>query len=239
MRILVVTALSGLIVAVAAFILPLGPPPQVTVGTIVGVVRYTSTSPMLETAADRADPCGARQPSVAVNSNGGLANAYVWINQGLEAESLPAPQQPVHLEQGNGAFVPRIVAVQAGQPLAIRSSGTTTDLTKFTSAHNGVFSIGLPLRGSVYHRVFDQPEIGIRLGSTVHPRLRAYIHVSEHPYHTVTDLDGRFKITNLSPGRYTISVWYESAALVPDQAQVERSIGEGPTTPIVFTYRGR
>ena len=193
---------------------------------------------MLKTAADRAGPC-ARQPSVAVNSDGGLANAYVWINQGLEVESLPAPQQPVHLEQGNGAFVPRIVAVQAGQPLAIRSSGTTADLIKFTSAHNGVFSIGLPLRGSVYHRVFDQPEIGIRLGSTVHPRLRAYIHVSGHPYHTVTDSDGRFKIKNLSPGRYTISVWYESAALVPDQAQVERSIGEGPTTPIVFTYRRR
>ena len=233
----VAVALNVMVVAVAAIWFPGDPPVKLTIGTIDGLVRFEGTPPLsrpIHTAVGALPP----QPSVAVNPRGRLGNVLVWISRGLDAEpseSLSAPR--ALLDQRHYAFVPRVVVVQVGQPLAIRNSDPTMQRAKFSSTHNGVFSIGLPGRSTLeYERIFDRPEIGIRVSGERHPWMRAYVHVVEHPYHAVTGEDGRFRFAKLPAGKYELSFWHESLALEPDKQKVVVTVGERPIKPIVVTY---
>ena len=43
----------------------------------------------------------------------------------------------------------------------------------------------------------------------VHPWMRSYIAVVEHPFFAVTGDDGSFTIKGLPPGTYTLTAWHE------------------------------
>ena len=40
--------------------------------------------------------------------------------------------------------------------------------------------------------------------------MKAYIDVTDHPYHTVTDADGAYEIRDLPPASYTVRIWHEA-----------------------------
>ena len=44
----------------------------------------------------------------------------------------------------------------------------------------------------------------------VHPWMRAWIFVFDHPYYAVTSRTGKFELKNLPPGTYTIEAWHET-----------------------------
>ena len=44
----------------------------------------------------------------------------------------------------------------------------------------------------------------------VHPWMRAWIFVFDHPYFAVTSRAGKFELKNLPPGTYTIEAWQEA-----------------------------
>ena len=43
----------------------------------------------------------------------------------------------------------------------------------------------------------------------VHPWMRMWVGVVEHPFFAVTGADGAFEFRGLPPGEYTIQVWHE------------------------------
>jgi hypothetical protein len=57
-------------------------------------------------------------------------------------------------------------------------------------------------------------------------RMRAYIIVSEHPYATVTDAEGRFLLDQVPPGQYTLRLWHERLGTLesPIQLQADQQI---------------
>jgi len=59
---------------------------------------------------------------------------------------------------------------------------------------------------------FDQPGV-IVVRCAEHGRIYAYIIIRENPYFALTDPKGRYKISNLPPGRYTLQAWYEGRVL--------------------------
>ena len=245
-RIVAAVALNVFVVGVLVYFAGriLRPP----VGTIIGVVRFDGTPPAdrpMRTASATLSP----QSSIEVGPDGGLAHVFVWVSNGPENEGQARRKEPVLLEQRQDGFAPRIVAVQAGQPLAIRNRSSTARRMKFISTNNGVFSVRIPNQRLVYQRIFDEPEIGIRLhgesrleqpGASPggYPGGRAYVHVVEHPFHAITGRDGRFSITNLPAGRYELSFWHESLALMPDPVSIEL-MGNRPVETIVVTYGQR
>lgn len=242
----VAVALNLLVLAVAA-ILPQGNSPEkLTIGTIDGLVRFEGTPPPsrpIHTEVGTLVP----HPSVVVGPRGRLANVLVWVSKGLDSEQAASMFAPrALLDQRQYTFVPRVVVVQVGHPLAIRNSDPMMQCTKFTSTDNGVFSIGLPGQSPlVYERIFDRPEIGIRVSGEMHPWMRAYVHVLEHPYYAVTGEDGRFRFAKLPAGKYELSFWHESLALVPDKPKARKhngiyyldvTVGDRSIRPIVVTY---
>ena len=55
----------------------------------------------------------------------------------------------------------------------------------------------------------DAPEVMVLVRCDVHPWMRAYLGVLDHPYFAVTPSDGSFRLANVPAGEYTLTVWHE------------------------------
>ena len=83
------------------------------------------------------------------------------------------------------------------------------------------------------HR-FARQEVMIRVKCNLHPWMRSWIAVMEHPYFAVTGADGSFDLTNVPPGDYTVAVWHEKLG------ELTQSAGLAPSSiqSLNFTYNG-
>jgi hypothetical protein len=66
----------------------------------------------------------------------------------------------------------------------------------------------------------------------VHPWMSAYIMVTDHPYHAVSDIYGEYLISDIPPGNYRIKVWHES--LGSEEKKVEVKAGASYGVDFVF-----
>jgi hypothetical protein len=56
---------------------------------------------------------------------------------------------------------------------------------------------------------FDKPEDVFMIKCDVHPWMQAWMGVFTHPFFATTGKDGKFTISGLDPGTYTITAWHE------------------------------
>src|SRR5207247_5859701 len=90
--------------------------------------------------------------------------------------------------------------------LALAVSGQTMDLTRRLAAT-------LPASG----------EALVRVGCDVHPWMRGWLVVLDHPYAAVTGADGRFAIAAVPAGSYTLALWHEMLGRAERPATVRRA----------------
>jgi hypothetical protein len=81
-------------------------------------------------------------------------------------------------------------------------------------------------------KVFTAGET-IRLFCDVHPWMVAWIMVLDNPFYAVTAPDGKFKIKDLPPGKYTIEAWHEGYK--PVTQEIELKANEARTLNFEFT----
>ncbi|HEV7301211.1 MAG TPA: carboxypeptidase regulatory-like domain-containing protein [Tepidisphaeraceae bacterium] len=208
--------------------------PKVAAGTatVRGAVKFTGTPPVMKEIANQ--PChGTAKPmkeeSVVLNDNGTLANVIVSLS-GVSADPLPRSTPPA-LDQVGCQYVPHVVAVQAGQPLTVRSSDPTIHNVHFTPSKNKSRNLNMP--GPDEQQVtFEHPEF-VRFKCDIHPWMNAYVGVFPHPFFHVTGNDGSFELTNLPVGTYTLTAWHERYG----ELQETITITDGTPTPeVTFTY---
>jgi hypothetical protein len=60
----------------------------------------------------------------------------------------------------------------------------------------------------------------------IHMEMEGHIVVVRDPFFAVTDRDGRYRIADVPPGRYTVKVWRRSWLTHEQTAEV----GDGPAT---------
>jgi hypothetical protein len=65
-----------------------------------------------------------------------------------------------------------------------------------------------------------------------HKWMRAYVFAARNPYVALTDKNGRFEITDILPGKYTVLVWHEGFGEVKKTIEVK----EGGATTLDHTY---
>jgi plastocyanin len=185
-------------------------------GTVTGKASFTGTAPERTAIATDADPvCSGLNPEpllsedVIVNDNQTLQNVFVYVKEGLEGKTFPAPAEAVVMDQSGCHYVPHVFGVQVGQPLEIKNSDSTLHNVHGMPKNSKEFNLGMPIVGMKLKRTFEKPEIMVKFKCDVHPWMNAYIGVTDHPFFDVTDEQGNFEIKDLPPGDYVLEAWHE------------------------------
>jgi plastocyanin len=128
------------------------------------------------------------------------------------AGSFPPPAAPPvqQITQTNFAFVPALLPVQVG---------TKVEFPNLDNTFHNIFSYSPPKRFDlgryrpderpIPSQVFDQPGL-VTLRCDIHEHMRGLILVLETPHFVTSDPEGRFRLTNLPPGRFTLKAWLNS-----------------------------
>ncbi len=198
--------------------------------SLFGLVTLTGDPPR-ETVVQVTDKmCGAgAQPRTistrhyVVNNYGGLANVLVWIKEGV-AKTPPTSDASTLLDQVLCEFAPYVMAVQTGQKFKIRNSDPglhNIHATPRSGSGNKEFNFGQPLKGMISERSFDFPEVFVRLKCDVHPWMFAHVGVVDHPFFSVTDTNGVFRLPpGLPAGRYTLAATHLKAGEVVQEIDI-------------------
>jgi len=206
-----------------------------TVGSVSGAVHTGGKRPSREFVDMSGDPAcvaahhgKATDESVFVGSNGAVANAFVYIEKGLEGKTFDVPQAPVIIDQRGCWFRPRVLGIQTAQVLQIVNSDPVTHNIHPMARVNREWNHSQGPGDAPLIRKFLKPEVMVQVKCNIHSWMHAFIGVVDHPYFAVTKEDGSFEIKNLPPGTYTLSVWHEK--LGTSQRQVEVTPGNRSVT---------
>lgn len=208
-------------------------------GSISGKVDFQGEAPKFRQISMDADAnCAAKHSgpvypdAVVKNTNGTLANVFVWVKSGLQGKKFPVPGEPVVLDQDGCIYVPHVLGIMANQDLSVETSDDTTHNVHPLPKVNREWNVSQPPGAEPIVRQFSRPETSIPVKCNQHPWMRAYVHVISHPFHAVSDSDGSFEISGLPPGNYEIEAVHEQYGAQTMQVTVPAS-GSGTAN---FTY---
>lgn len=195
-------------------------------GTIKGTVRLAGGSVEVKKLKVTVDhtTCGTTKDAedLVVSPDRGLRNVVVsLVTPPPDAKWSMAP--PVQLDQKQCVFIPRVVVVPAGGTVEfLNSDRLLHNLHSASGGLNPTFNRTQP-KGRAIPIAFRRPEI-IRIDCDLHPWMRAWVVVAEHPFYAVTNERGEFALENVPPGAHTLQVWHESLAAVKKDVAVSDGV---------------
>ena len=186
-----------------------------TAGNISGRVTFAGTAPTPAAIQMNADPnCvkaggPAMDETLVVGENGAVQNVFVYVKDGLGHLRFPIPSNTVVLDQRGCHYVPHVLGVQVGQTMEVVNSDPTMHNVNAVAVANREYNTGQPIVGMKSPHTFSTREVMVPFKCDVHPWMRAYIGVLDHPYFAVTGADGTFQLKGLPPGTYVVEAWHE------------------------------
>ncbi len=207
-------------------------------GTIKGTIHFEGSGPKLKAIKMEADPvCEAKHTepvyseSVVINDNSTLKNVLVSVEAGL-AQTFPVPEEAVVLDQVGCRYEPHVWGAMAGQPVEIRNSDGTLHNVHSLSKVNPQFNMAMPKIVRKKTRVFEKTEDVFAIKCDVHPWMKTWVGIFDHPFFAVSDTDGGFVIAGLPAGTYTVRAWHERLPAMTGEITVK----EGETATLDFTF---
>ena len=134
------------------------------------------------------------------------ANTIVYIEKASGA--FAPPSKNPHMDQKNLTFIPRVLPILVGTTVDFMNSDDVLH-NVFCPDACAKFDLGQYPKGVIKTHKYDKVGCQSVVLCNVHPEMEAYVVVMQNPYYAVTDKEGNFKIPNVPPGKYTLSVWNE------------------------------
>ena len=176
--------------------------------------------------------CGEFRPleRLLLSPEGGVANALVEL-EGAQGEVRQ--RTGAVLDNRDCRFLPRVQVVPPGTLLEIRNSdGTLHTAHAYRRRDETLFHVALPhFREQVRVSLLAEGLLQV-VCDVGHTWMRAYILVTRNPFVTVTDNQGRFLLSKVPPGIYTLRVWHEILGVLSRRVTVP---AEG-TAVAIFRY---
>lgn len=193
--------------------------------TIKGQIVYDGTPPArkpLNVNKDQAH-CLAKGPLLSedwvVNkTNKGVQWVFVWLQPMDSKAKMPInpalaqiKNKDVSIDQPTCQFVPHALGMRQGQDLVAKNSSPVAHNVNWTGGlNNPGGNVIVPSKSSHTITGLKADRFPISISCNIHPWMKAYARVYDHPYFAVTDADGKFTIKDAPVGQYRLVVWQES-----------------------------
>lgn len=185
-------------------------------GAIVGVVTFDGTPPepeMKDVPADKQGDCGAKalvEELIVDKASKGIKYAVVYIDKIDHGKKKPA--DPIKLDQGACVFQPHIVVAPVGSKVEFHNSDKASHNVNVKAVKNKGFNKQIAAGGTPVPWFAEAVE-NVQVVCDIHPWMKSYVVVKDHPYVAVTDEKGGFKIDGVPPGEYKVKVWHEKLGI--------------------------
>jgi plastocyanin len=144
--------------------------------------------------------------TVALNGKGVGRNVVVVLEGAKKAE----PLTKAVIDQRNKMFLPHVAVVTVGTTVEFPNNDSVFH-NVFAYFNAKKFDLGMYPRGATKKVTFDKPGV-VAILCNVHSEMSAYLYITESPYYTIADKQGRFRLRDVPPGTYTLRAWHETGA---------------------------
>jgi hypothetical protein len=233
-----------------AAIPPVGPVSSAVVGqaygTIKGRVVWEGEVPAPKVLVEKgkaskdAEVCAANQPILSQElmidpKTKGIAGALVYLAKpsGTNPEAVAAllkKHPKAVLDQKGCEFFPYIQGIYKDQTLEIKSSDPASHNIRYTSFSNGSLNQMLAAGGHMDVKFTEAERRPIMVACDIHPWMKGYIAVFDHPFFAVTDKNGDFEIQGVPAGAQNLVVWQEKVGWI--------NPGKAKGAPVTVTAGG-
>jgi hypothetical protein len=216
-------------------------------GTVKGKVLYGGkTIPErkpLEVTKDQAH-CLAKGPIlseawVVDPKTKGVKDVFIWLEPEQKGAEMPVNPKlknrqlkPAVMDQPHCYFAPHALIMEEGQVLLVKNPAPIPHNFRYTG-HPDVNPGGnFQMVPNSEFKVKDlkADRFPVTCQCDIHPWMRAYIRVFNHPYYATTKGDGSFEIPLAPAGKYRLFVWHpESGWLGGAKGKNGRLIDIAPT----------
>jgi plastocyanin len=200
----------------------------VMAGTISGTLRAEGKPGTEGDAGGGAYSSKALKTAERINYDD-MRDFVVYIKGPAPGAALVRPLEQIR--QKNAMFVPHVLPIMVGASVEFPNDDNIFH-NVFSKSDAAPFDLGLYKKGDPPKRVpFNKPG-EVDVFCSIHARMNCIILVLENPYFSVSDSRGRYAITNVPPGTYTLVAWQER---LPLDSKVITVPEEGDCAGVNFT----
>jgi len=162
----------------------------------------------------------------------GLAGTIVYVVSGVQPRAALSKRQAPKLLIRGGRLDPEVLVVLDGETFTLTSADAQGYNVQFQFRERTELNLALFGRSTTTVKA-GRPELFARVSEDL-GRLHGYVCVLEHPFYAFTDASGMFKLSDLSPGTYTIE------AVHPREGGVKHKVAVGGVSATLdFILPGR
>ncbi|MDP6446116.1 MAG: hypothetical protein QGG36_13570 [Pirellulaceae bacterium] len=164
------------------------------------------------------------QESLVINpKNGGVQNVigYLYLGRGKKAPK-PHPdydktaQAKIKFDNINCRFEPRVICLRTSQTVQLGNPDPVGHNTKVDTFTNPAINPVIPGGGTLLHKFDTAERLPAGVSCSIHPWMKGWLVIKDHPYMAVSDENGELSIEKLPAGKWTIQFWQEQAGYVSD-----------------------
>lgn len=142
--------------------------------------------------------------------------------------SLPSEKLTAELNQQDRRFSPDLVVIPAGSTVSFGNLDPIFH-NVFSLSNAKSFDLGNYPKGQTRFVMFPKPGI-VFVDCHLHPNMSAAIVVTPNRWSTIADASGRFRLSGLRPGTYTIVAWHRAGGFFRKTVRVT----EGAVADVAF-----
>ncbi|HEX3598781.1 MAG TPA: hypothetical protein VHU84_01490 [Lacipirellulaceae bacterium] len=188
-------------------------------GSLKGRILIDGTPPKVEPLKgnDKDAYCMKQMPankSIVIGKDNALVNAVVYLRlaTGKKVEVNPEYRadlsKPLVLDNKGCEFHPHVTLAQEGQTLDIKNSDPVGHNTNVQVL---AFNQIIPSNNDTKVKIGTLSPLPTEVSCNIHPFMKGWILVQNHPYMAVTGDDGTFEIKDIPAGKHEFQFWQESA----------------------------
>lgn len=133
------------------------------------------------------------------------------VDASIHPELLKVSDAKPVLDNVKCRFVPHVLSMRAGQSIDIKNSDSFGHNAKFSFFNNKEENLMIPGGSSKGLQVKNDETAPIPVECNIHPFMKSYVIVADHPYVGISDDKGVLKIEKLPAGvELTFKLWHES-----------------------------